>query len=158
MDFLNLLKFEFCWRLVFKILLSINLPWGYVKSHTKVFVTNSDFLNLISLLPNVVDLRYFKLLILLDQISLKYQSCKDIGIRKFCCMIKNQFLWTRSGQLFWRLLESAVLTFIGYKQTNKQTDWQTDKPNLYIDCVQLICFIYRVEKCHPYETRTQSSS
>ena len=28
---------------------------------------------------------------------------------------------------------SAVLTFIGYKQTNKQTPKQTDKPNLYID-------------------------
>jgi len=25
------------------------------------------------------------------------------------------------------------LTFIGYKQTNKQTNTQTDKPNLYID-------------------------
>ena len=25
------------------------------------------------------------------------------------------------------------MTFIGYKQTNKQTDTQTDKPNLYID-------------------------
>ncbi len=28
---------------------------------------------------------------------------------------------------------SAVLTFIGYKQTNRQTDTQTDKPNLYIE-------------------------
>ena len=33
-----------------------------------VFVTNSDFLIPISLQPNVVDLRYFKLWILLDQI------------------------------------------------------------------------------------------
>ena len=28
---------------------------------------------------------------------------------------------------------SAVLTFIGYKQTDRQTNKQTDKPNLYID-------------------------
>ena len=28
---------------------------------------------------------------------------------------------------------SAFLTFIGYRQTDKQTNRQTDKPNLYID-------------------------
>ena len=28
---------------------------------------------------------------------------------------------------------SAVLTFIGYKQTDRQRNKQTDKPNLYID-------------------------
>jgi len=28
---------------------------------------------------------------------------------------------------------SAVLTFIGYKQTDRQTNKQTDKPNLYIE-------------------------
>ena len=28
---------------------------------------------------------------------------------------------------------SAVLTFIAYKQTNRQKDTQTDKPNLYIE-------------------------
>ena len=28
---------------------------------------------------------------------------------------------------------SAVLTFIGYKQTDTKTNKQTDKPNLYID-------------------------
>ena len=32
---------------------------------------------------------------------------------------------------------SAVLTFIGYKQTDRQTDTQTDKPNLYIDLPEL---------------------
>ena len=32
------------------------------------------------------------------------------------------------------LIGSAALTFIGYKKTNRQTDRQTDKPNLYIDC------------------------
>ena len=31
------------------------------------------------------------------------------------------------------LIGSVVLTFIGYKQTNRQTPRQTDKPNLYID-------------------------
>ena len=49
----------------------------------KVFATNSD----ISLQSNVVDLRYFKLGILLYQILVKVQmfttvGCKDIGIRK----------------------------------------------------------------------------
>ena len=28
---------------------------------------------------------------------------------------------------------SAVLTFIGYKQTNEHPNTQTDKPNLYMD-------------------------
>ena len=28
---------------------------------------------------------------------------------------------------------SAVLTFIGYEQTDRQTNKQIDKPNLYID-------------------------
>ena len=31
------------------------------------------------------------------------------------------------------LIGSAVLTFIGYKQTDKHQNKQTDKPNLYID-------------------------
>ena len=31
------------------------------------------------------------------------------------------------------LIGSAVLTFIGYKQTNKKTNKQTDKLNLYIE-------------------------
>ena len=31
------------------------------------------------------------------------------------------------------LIGFAVLTFIEYKQTNTQTNKQTDKPNLYID-------------------------
>ena len=32
------------------------------------------------------------------------------------------------------LIDLVVLTFIGYKQTDrKQTNKQTDKPNLYID-------------------------
>ena len=32
---------------------------------------------------------------------------------------------------------SAVLTFIGYKQTNRQTD----KPNLYIDTIQIAAIV-----------------
>jgi len=31
----------------------------------------------------------------------------------------------------------AVLTFIGYKQTDKQTNKHQDKPNLYIDDYRL---------------------
>ena len=54
-----------------------------------VSATNSDFLVPISLQSNVIDLKYFKLWILLYQIifSLEYKwfkplGCKDIGIRK----------------------------------------------------------------------------
>ena len=36
---------------------------------------------------------------------------------------------------------SAVLMFIGYKQTNKQTNTQTDKP-LYIDSFMLSLYKY----------------
>ena len=59
-----------------------------------VFVTNSTFLISISLLPNVVDLWYFRLW----NLSLKYQrftssDCKDIGIRQFeFVKKKTQFL------------------------------------------------------------------
>ena len=55
-----------------------------------VFATNSDFLITISLEPNVADLRYFKLWILLDQIiwvwnikglqHFKSSSSKDIEV------------------------------------------------------------------------------
>jgi len=38
-----------------------------------------------------------------------------------------QKIWARSVQLFWRLLD-----------TNRQTDRQTDKPNLYIDYYSII--------------------
>ena len=31
----TLMKIEFCWRLIFEILLSINLSWGHVRSHTQ---------------------------------------------------------------------------------------------------------------------------
>ena len=34
-DFQNLMKIEFCWRLIFEILIPINLLWGYVRSHIK---------------------------------------------------------------------------------------------------------------------------
>ena len=37
---------------------------------------------------------------------------------------------------------SAVLTFIGYKQTDNQTNKQTDKPNLYIEAYD--CIDYKI--------------
>ena len=40
----------------------------YISKGTEFFVTNSTFLISISLLSNVVEIRYFKLRILLDQI------------------------------------------------------------------------------------------
>ena len=65
-----------------------------------VFGTNSDFIITISLQPNVVDLRYFKLWIIYvisNSLSLKYQEfptfdSQDIGIRKFEFVAKTQFL------------------------------------------------------------------
>ena len=66
-----------------------------------VFDTNSDFIIPISLQPIVVDLRYFKIWILLHQIilvwnikSLQHQFPK-IGIRKFEFVTKAQFLYTK---------------------------------------------------------------
>ena len=49
----------------------------------------------ISLQPNVVDHRYFKLLILLDQINIKGlpTGCRDIEIRKFEVVAKTQSLY-----------------------------------------------------------------
>ena len=65
-----------------------------------VFDTNSDFLIPISLQPNVVDLRYFKLWILLHQIilvwNIKTSGSIDIGIRTFEFVAKTQFLWNSS--------------------------------------------------------------
>ena len=50
-----------------------------------VFATNSDFLITISLKPNVVDLRYFKLWILLNQIwnvkGLQHRVLKILGFK-----------------------------------------------------------------------------
>ena len=58
----------------------------------------SDFLNLIfvTLQPNVLDLRYFRLWFLLDWISFKKRiftqwGCKDIWIREFEFVAKTQF-------------------------------------------------------------------
>ena len=60
-----------------------------------VFATNSDFLITISLEPNVVDSRYFKLWILLDQIfrAWNIKGSKDIRVWIFEIVTKTQFLW-----------------------------------------------------------------
>ena len=50
----------------------------------------------LSLQPNVVDLRYFKLWILIDIIYLKLKvslGCKDISIMKFVFVAKTEFLY-----------------------------------------------------------------
>jgi len=54
-------RFAKIWSQKFRIIF-------FAKFLNWVFATNSDFLITISLEPNVADLRYFKLLILLDQI------------------------------------------------------------------------------------------
>ena len=63
-----------------------------------VFTTNSDFLMLISFQPIFLNLRYFKLWILSDQMSFKYQrfiqsGCKDFMIKER----KQTFLRLLSG-------------------------------------------------------------
>ena len=51
-----------------------------------------------------------------------------------------QKIWARSVQPFWRLLD-----------TNKQTPGQTDKPNLYIDCVgETLRGLFGTIKAHLY--------
>ena len=63
-----------------------------------VFATNSNFLIPLSLQPNVVELRYFKLRIRFDQKpkfeikSFTPPGCIDIGIRKFELVPKTQLL------------------------------------------------------------------
>ena len=66
----------------------------------KFFDTKSYYIIIISFQPDVVDLMFFKLWIMLDQIikSLKYQrvtasGCKDIKIRKPRFVAKSQFLF-----------------------------------------------------------------
>ena len=46
-----------------------------------------------------------------------------------------QKIWTRSVQPFWRLLD-----------TNRQTNRQTDKPNLYIDSENNVPFVFVIIK------------
>ena len=60
-----------------------------LKQRKWVFATSTDFLILIYLQLNVVDLRYFKLWILLDQIILNL-GYKDIGIIKFEFVAKTK--------------------------------------------------------------------
>ena len=52
---------------------------------------------------------------------------------------------------------SAVLTFIGYKQTDKQTPTQTDKPNLYIDSGYIyICILFTFLELEQIEKMKQT--
>ena len=65
----------------------------------RVFATNSDFLIPISLLSNVIDLRYFKQGIVWDQVNIwvwiikcsHHQVDKDVGIITFEFVSKTQF-------------------------------------------------------------------
>ena len=64
-----------------------------------VFATNSDFLFTISLEPNVADLRYFKLWILLDQViwvwnikGLQHRGLKILWFKYLIFSPKTQFL------------------------------------------------------------------
>ena len=47
-------------------------------------------------------------------------GCKDLSLEHFS-------LWKKLNSL------TAVLTFIGYKQTDKHPNKQTEKPNLFIE-------------------------
>ena len=78
------------------------MPGQFVgKSWTnKVFTTNSILWIIISLQPDAVDFRYFKLWILLDQINYVWNikgsqqyGYKDLGIIKFEFVAKSKFLY-----------------------------------------------------------------
>ena len=63
------------------------------------FATNSEFLIPLYLQPNIVDLSYFNLSIMLaKKFNLKFQrflrsGCKDIAIGRFEFVAKTQFLF-----------------------------------------------------------------
>ena len=83
----------------------MNFPVWSVWQRNWVFATNSDFLITISSEPNAVDLRYFKLWILLDERSLKYQRFtpsggKNIGINKSEFVTKTQFICLQKFKIF----------------------------------------------------------
>ena len=59
-----------------------------MKSEEKIWVTNSYFLILISLQPNVLNLRYFKLWIQLDQIILTFKFAAQQS--QFILSVKNE--------------------------------------------------------------------
>ena len=72
----------------------------FFENHDWVFATNSDFRVTISLQPNVVDIRYFKLWILLKYQKFTPSGCKDIEVIIFYFKAKNQFLCIVSVNLF----------------------------------------------------------
>ena len=93
-----------------------------VKQRNCVFATNSDFLIPISLEPNVVDLRDFKLWIMLDQ-TIKVWNiyrfaptrCKVKEIWKFEFVAKTEFLygfWLKSTNVCSNLI--LLTTAVGF--------------------------------------------
>jgi len=76
-----------CWQIKFKLRATTTI----LKQRNWVFATNSDFLITISLEPNVADLIYFKLWILLDQIiwvwNIKGLQLRVLKISRFKYLI-----------------------------------------------------------------------
>ena len=99
----------------FEHLSSVILWW----SITAVIATNSDFLITISLEPNVADLRYFKLWILLDQIiwvwNIKGLQHQVLKILRFKYLILFQSLNSFKTR-FHALLLCILLCEIGYSR------------------------------------------
>ena len=96
-----------------------------------VFVTKSDFLIPISLQPNFVDLRYFKLWVLLYQIAyywnIKGLHPQDKRIRKFEFVAKPQFLWNRTyiltlNKANWIYIEFEKRSFL---LLNQRKSWHS---------------------------------
>ena len=93
---------------IFLIILIIKGSWNLIiKQRNWVFATNSDFLITLSLEPNVADLRYFKLLILLNLIiwvwnikGLQHRVLKILRI-KYLILFKrlNSFVFNAGLEL-----------------------------------------------------------
>ena len=86
-------------------LMSFILSINITRQRNWVFATNSDFLITITLEPNVADLRYFKLWILLDQIiwvwNIKGLQHRVLIILRFKYLILFQRLNSFARMKFW---------------------------------------------------------
>ena len=90
----------------------LNKEWKVRKKRNWVFATNSNFPIVITLQPNVVDLRYFKLWILLDQII---QVWNIKGLQYLVAGILRLEIWVcvkNSNPLFksWKKLHISSVT------------------------------------------------
>ena len=107
-----------------------------------VFATNSDFLITISLQPNVVDLRYFKLWILLNQIirvwnikGLQHRVLKILGFKYLILLQRfNSFKdLAKSSNVNPSMHINTLLVWVGvclFVSNKRQNGW-TDRAQIF---------------------------